>query len=148
MSLRFVAGWALVTTPNSRCIERPSKHRSIPLTHRAAYGSRRSAQQEHVLRDERAVGVLKRWATAEGSLRRLSPCSNSARCNRQTNPTFSGSRLTTDAGFYAVRTFCTRREDGRWKRQTPATAASLADQEWSLREWLTFPTVHESPVTT
>ena len=42
---------------------------------------------------------------------------------------------------WAVRTLRVRREDGRWQRRTPAMAAGLADHEWSLREWLTFPTV-------
>jgi len=42
---------------------------------------------------------------------------------------------------WAVRTLRTRREDGRWQRRTPAMAAGLADHEWSLREWLTFPAV-------
>jgi hypothetical protein len=42
---------------------------------------------------------------------------------------------------WAVRTLRARREDGRWERRTPAMAAGLADHEWSLREWLTFPTV-------
>jgi IS1 family transposase len=42
---------------------------------------------------------------------------------------------------WAVRTWRVRREDGRWQRRTPAMAAGLADHEWSLREWLTFPAV-------
>ena len=42
---------------------------------------------------------------------------------------------------WAVRTLRQRREDGRWQHRTPAMAAGLADHEWSLREWLTFPTV-------
>jgi hypothetical protein len=42
---------------------------------------------------------------------------------------------------WPVRTLRARREDGRWQRQTPAMAAGLADHEWSLREWLTFPAV-------
>ena len=42
---------------------------------------------------------------------------------------------------WPVRTLRTRREDGCWQRRTPAMAAGLADHEWSLREWLTFPTV-------
>ena len=42
---------------------------------------------------------------------------------------------------WPVRTLRTPREDGCWQRRTPAMAAGLADHEWSLREWLTFPTV-------
>jgi len=42
---------------------------------------------------------------------------------------------------WAVRTLRARGEDGRWERRTPAMAAGLADHEWSLREWLTFPAV-------
>jgi hypothetical protein len=42
---------------------------------------------------------------------------------------------------WAVRTLRQRRADGRWQRRTPAMAAGLADHEWSLREWLTFPAV-------
>jgi IS1 family transposase len=42
---------------------------------------------------------------------------------------------------WPVRTLRTRREDGCWQRRTPAMAAGLADHEWSLREWVTFPTV-------
>jgi hypothetical protein len=40
-----------------------------------------------------------------------------------------------------VRTLRARGEDGCWRRRTPAMAAGLADHEWSLREWVTFPTV-------
>jgi hypothetical protein len=42
---------------------------------------------------------------------------------------------------WAVRTLRSRREDGRWQRQTPALAAGLANHVWSLREWLTSPDV-------
>jgi hypothetical protein len=42
---------------------------------------------------------------------------------------------------WPVRTLRTRGDDGSWRRQTPAMAAGLADHEWSLKEWLTFPTV-------
>ena len=42
---------------------------------------------------------------------------------------------------WPVRTLRTPREDGCWRRQTPAMAAGLADHEWSLKEWLTFPVV-------
>jgi IS1 family transposase len=42
---------------------------------------------------------------------------------------------------WAVRTLRVRRADGHGQRRTPAMAAGLADHEWSLREWLTFPAV-------
>ena len=42
---------------------------------------------------------------------------------------------------WAVRTLRVRRGDGSWQRRTPAMAAGLAQHAWSLREWLTFPTV-------
>ena len=42
---------------------------------------------------------------------------------------------------WAVRTLRVKGADGRWQRRTPAMAAGLADHEWSLREWLTFPAV-------
>jgi hypothetical protein len=42
---------------------------------------------------------------------------------------------------WPVRTLRVCREDGPWQRRTPAMAAGLADHEWSLREWVTFPTV-------
>jgi IS1 family transposase len=42
---------------------------------------------------------------------------------------------------WAVRTLRVRGKDGCWQRRTPAMAAGLADHEWSLREWLTFPAV-------
>lgn len=42
---------------------------------------------------------------------------------------------------WVVRTLRTRRADGSWKRRTPAMAAGLASHVWSLKEWLTFPTV-------
>jgi IS1 family transposase len=42
---------------------------------------------------------------------------------------------------WPVRTLRKRGEDGCWKRRTPAMAAGLADHVWSLREWVTFPTV-------
>ncbi len=34
-------------------------------------------------------------------------------------------------------------KDGTWQSRTPAMAAGLADQVWSLTEWLTLPTVHQ-----
>jgi hypothetical protein len=42
---------------------------------------------------------------------------------------------------WPVRTLRVRGEDGCWHRRTPAMAAGLADYVWSLREWVTFPTV-------
>jgi hypothetical protein len=42
---------------------------------------------------------------------------------------------------WTVRTLRTRRENGSWQRRTPAMAAGLADHEWSLWEWLTFPAI-------
>jgi IS1 family transposase len=42
---------------------------------------------------------------------------------------------------WPVRTLRVCQEDGRWQRRTPAMAAGLADHVWSLREWVTFPTV-------
>jgi len=42
---------------------------------------------------------------------------------------------------WPVRTLRTRGDDGHWQRRTPAMAAGLADHVWSLREWVTFPTV-------
>ena len=49
--------------------------------------------------------------------------------------------MDSDNFCWAVRTLRQRRADGRWQRRTPAMAAGLADHEWSLREWLTFPAV-------
>ncbi len=42
---------------------------------------------------------------------------------------------------WPVRTLRRRGEDGCWQGRTPAMAAGLADHEWSLKEWVTFPTV-------
>jgi hypothetical protein len=42
---------------------------------------------------------------------------------------------------WAVRTLRERGPDGKWQPRTPAMAAGLTDHVWSLREWLTFPTV-------
>jgi hypothetical protein len=42
---------------------------------------------------------------------------------------------------WPVRTLRSRGEDGRLQHRTPAVAAGLAKNVWSLREWLTFPTV-------
>lgn len=42
---------------------------------------------------------------------------------------------------WPVRTLRTRSPDQSWTKRTPAMAAGLADQVWSLAEWLKFPTV-------
>jgi hypothetical protein len=42
---------------------------------------------------------------------------------------------------WVVRTLRQRDEQGRWQRRTPAMAAGLSDHVWSLREWVSFPTV-------
>jgi hypothetical protein len=34
--------------------------------------------------------------------------------------------------------------EGRWRKQTPAMAAGLADHIWSVYEWISFPTVLRS----
>lgn len=42
---------------------------------------------------------------------------------------------------WPVRTLRQQNSDGRWLPRTPAMAAGLTDHVWSLREWLTFPTI-------
>jgi len=42
---------------------------------------------------------------------------------------------------WPVRTLRERTDAGRWRNQTPAMAARLADHVWSLKEWLTFPAI-------
>jgi hypothetical protein len=42
---------------------------------------------------------------------------------------------------WAVRTLAHRDEDGRLRSRTPAMAAGLADHVWTLREWITTPSV-------
>ena len=42
---------------------------------------------------------------------------------------------------WVVRTLRQKREDGRWRRRTPAMAAGLADHVWSMKEWLSFPVI-------
>jgi hypothetical protein len=42
---------------------------------------------------------------------------------------------------WPVRTLRIRGGDGCWQRRTPAMSAGLADHVWSLKEWVTFPTV-------
>jgi hypothetical protein len=45
---------------------------------------------------------------------------------------------------WPVRTLRVKAEDGRWRKRTPAMAAGLADHVWSLKEWLSFPTVQQN----
>ena len=49
--------------------------------------------------------------------------------------------LYSDNFCWAVRTLRTKDEQGRWQQRTPAMAAGLADQVWSLEDWLTLPAV-------
>jgi IS1 family transposase len=42
---------------------------------------------------------------------------------------------------WPVRTLRERTESGPWQKRTPAMAAGLADHVWSLKEWLTFPSI-------
>jgi IS1 family transposase len=42
---------------------------------------------------------------------------------------------------WPVRTLREPIEEGRWRRQTPAMAAGLADHVWSISEWISRPTV-------
>ena len=42
---------------------------------------------------------------------------------------------------WQVRTLTTTDDQGRRMRRTPAMAAGLADHAWSIREWITFPSV-------
>lgn len=42
---------------------------------------------------------------------------------------------------WPVRTLRVKGEDGRWRPQTPAMAAGLADHVWSLEEWISFPAI-------
>ena len=42
---------------------------------------------------------------------------------------------------WPVRTLRVKGSDGRWRSRTPAMAAGLTDHLWSIREWITFPTV-------
>jgi IS1 family transposase len=42
---------------------------------------------------------------------------------------------------WPVRTLRQRDEHGKWLQRTPAMSAGLADHIWSLREWLSFPSV-------
>jgi IS1 family transposase len=42
---------------------------------------------------------------------------------------------------WSVRTLAERDEQGRIRERTPAMAAGLADRVWTMREWVTMPTV-------
>jgi hypothetical protein len=42
---------------------------------------------------------------------------------------------------WPVRTLARRDEDGRVRSRTPAMAAGLADHVWTMREWITMPSV-------
>jgi hypothetical protein len=42
---------------------------------------------------------------------------------------------------WLVRTLRTKAEDGRWQQRTLGMAAGLADQVWTLEEWINFPAI-------
>ena len=42
---------------------------------------------------------------------------------------------------WAVRTLEYRDDDGRVRKRSPAMAAGLADHVWTMREWITMPSV-------
>ncbi len=42
---------------------------------------------------------------------------------------------------WPVRTLAERDDNGRLRRRTPAMAAGLADHVWTMREWITLPSV-------
>ena len=42
---------------------------------------------------------------------------------------------------WPVRTLAYRDEDGRVRKRSPAMAAGLADHVWTMREWITMPSV-------
>jgi IS1 family transposase len=44
---------------------------------------------------------------------------------------------------WPVRTLRQRDEHGKWQQRTPAMSAGLADHVWSLREWLSLPSVQQ-----
>jgi IS1 family transposase len=45
---------------------------------------------------------------------------------------------------WPVRTLEYRDEDGRVRRRSPAMAAGLTDHVWTMREWITFPSVQRA----
>jgi hypothetical protein len=45
---------------------------------------------------------------------------------------------------WPVRTLRVRGDDGCWQERTPAMSAGLADHVWSLKEWLSSPTVQRN----
>jgi IS1 family transposase len=42
---------------------------------------------------------------------------------------------------WPVRTLNERDDGGHWRRRTPAMAAGLADHVWTMRDWITMPSV-------
>ena len=42
---------------------------------------------------------------------------------------------------WPVRTLRERDDQGHWRQKTPAMAAGLADHVWTMREWITMPSV-------
>ena len=42
---------------------------------------------------------------------------------------------------WPVRTLRERDDEGHWRQRTPAMAAGLADHVWTMREWITIPSV-------
>lgn len=42
---------------------------------------------------------------------------------------------------WPVRTLNERDDEGHWRRRTPAMAAGLADHVWTMRDWITMPSV-------
>jgi hypothetical protein len=49
--------------------------------------------------------------------------------------------LYSDNVCWPVRTLKERDERGRIRKRTPAMAAGLADHVWTMREWITFPSI-------
>jgi IS1 family transposase len=43
--------------------------------------------------------------------------------------------------FWPVRTLRQRDGEGPWRQRTPAMAAGLADHVWTMREWITMPSI-------
>ncbi|WP_238603042.1 hypothetical protein [Fimbriiglobus ruber] len=72
------------------------------------------------------------------------------RCSRKVRKTYAFSkdwdlhRAATLVSHYRynfcwpVRTLRVRGEDGRWQQRTPAMAASLTDNVWTIAEWMTY----------
>jgi IS1 family transposase len=82
------------------------------------------------------------------------------RCSRKVRKSYAFSkdwavhRAATALSYFSynfcwpVRTLRTRHDGGRWRQRTPAMAAGLTDHTWSLNEWLTYPAVQRTWVTT